>query len=146
MVSCTHAAHRYFIFSSDSDDSEFYDGNKAFPVYEFIPSNRRRLYSAVDVINLLLNPEMQHSKVVCSNVPTSIHRNVAFVVDTSKLENSSDILADDMGVWINNGVDTTYFTVSVCNTKIKAVKQASPSIPSTSFHTVKRVYRIHGTN
>ena len=115
-------------------------------MYEFIPSNRCRLYSAVDIINILLNPDMQHSKVVCSNVPRSIHRNVAFVVDTSKLENSSDILADNMGVWINNGVDTTYFTVSVCNKKIKAVKQASPSIPSASFHTVKRVYCIYGTN
>ena len=97
-------AYNTYVFrlSSDSDDSEFYDGDKAIPVYEFIPSNRRRLYSAVDIIKILLNPDMQHSKVVCSNVLTSIHKNVAFVVDTSKLENSSDILAGDMGVWINN--------------------------------------------
>lgn len=134
------------MFHFSCSDCEFYDGDEAFPVYEFLPSNRRRLYSAVDIIHILLNPEMQHSKVVCSNVPTSIHRNVTFVVDTSKLENRSDILADDMGVWINNGVDTTYFTLSMGDKKIKAVKQASPSTPSASFHIVKRVYRIHGTN
>lgn len=68
------------------------------------------------------------------------------MVDTSKLEDRSDILAEDMGVWINNGVDSTYFTVSVCGDKIKAIKQAVPPTPSTSFHTEKRVYRIHGTN
>ena len=115
-------------------------------MYEFIPSNTRRLYSAVDIIQILLNPAMQHSKVVCNNVPTSIHKNVAFVVDTSKLEDRSDILADDLGVWINNGVDTTYFTVSLCGNTIKAVKQSPSSTPLTSFHTVKRVYHIHGTN
>ena len=87
---------------------------------------------------------MQHSKVVCSNVATNIHKNVAFVVDTSKLEDRSDILADDMGVWTNN--DTTYFTVSLCGNTVKAVKQSPPSTPSTSFHMVKRVYHIHGTN
>ena len=68
------------------------------------------------------------------------------MVGTSKLENRSDILADDMGVWINIGVDTIYFTVSMDDKKIEAVKQASPSTPSASFHTVKCVYRIHGTN
>lgn len=65
---------------------------------------------------------MQHSKVVCSNVPTSIHKNIAFVVDTSKLEYRLDILADDMEVWTNNRVDTIYFTVSLCGNTIKAIK------------------------
>ena len=128
LVHCKHAAHKCFKFSPS--DCEFYDGDEAFPVYKFISSNRHQLYSAVDIIRILLNLAMKHSKDVCSNVPTSIHKNVAFVVDTSKLEDRSDILTDDMGVWINNGVDTT---VSVCGNIIKAVKQAPPSTPSTLF-------------
>ena len=68
------------------------------------------------------------------------------MVDTSKLEDRSDILADDMGVWINNGVDTTYFAVSWCGDTVKAVKHSPPSTSSTSFHMIKRVYCIHGTN
>lgn len=114
------------------------------PIYEVIPSNRRRLYSATDIVYILLDPDMKDSKLVCRKLPTSIHKNVAFVVDSSKFENNTDYLADDMGVWINNGVDSTHFNVSLsADGKVEAVTRTSEC---SSAYTVKRVYRTHGTN
>ena len=88
-----------------------YDGDIDLPIYEMIPSTRQRLYSATDIVYILLSPHMKDSNQVCSKVPTSIHKNVMFVVDSSKLGNRKDFLEDDTGVWINNGIDTTYFNV-----------------------------------
>lgn len=77
-------------------------------------------------------------------MPISIQKNVAFVVDTSRLEHPSDVLADDMGVWKHNGVDTGCFEVSLSSSEIQVEKKAASA--SGPFYTVKRVYRVHGTN
>lgn len=37
---------------------------------------------------------------------------MTFVVDTSKLYDMDDIMADDMGVWKNNRVDTGCMSIS----------------------------------
>ena len=68
-----------------------------------------------DIVRILLNPNLD---LVCTKVPSSISNNVAFVVDTSKLEDMEDITADDMGVWKNNCVDTGYVRVSVVEEEI----------------------------
>ena len=93
---------------------------------------------------MLLNPKLRESKQICNTVPISIHKNVAFVVDTSKLEDPSDILADDMGVWKHNGVDTGCFKVLISSTEIQVTKEVASC--SDPLYTVKRVYRIHATN
>jgi len=114
------------------------------PIYEMIPSSRRRLYSAKDIVFILLSPHMKESNQVCKKVPTSISKNVSFVVDLSKLADRTDFLADDMGVWINNGVDTAYFEVSMsADGTIDTVTKATSHCPT---FTIKRVYRTHGTN
>ena len=89
------------------------------PIYEVIPSNQRRLYSAAEILQILLDPKLKASELICTTVPISIQRNVTFIVDTSKLEDKSDILADDMGVWKHNGVDTGHFKVLMSEDKYK---------------------------
>jgi len=49
-----------------------------------------------------------------------------------------------MGVWVNNGVDTTYFDISISTDgQIESVSRAEEG--STAY-AVKSVYRTHGTN
>ena len=43
------------------------------------------------------------SEVICSIAPRKVMENKAFLVDTSKLGHVDDILADDCGIWLNNG-------------------------------------------
>ena len=101
------------------------------------------MYSIEDIVRILLNPNLD---LVCTKVPSSISSNVAFVVDTSKLEDMEDITADDMGVWKNNRVDTGYVRVSVVEEEIQVEKCGPPASRSGPTYTLKRVYRIHGTN
>ena len=73
---------------------------------------------------------------------------MAFVVDTSKLKDmdditADDIMADDIGVWKNNCVDTGYVQVSV---EEEAVQVGPPAFQSAPTYTLKQVYHIHGTN
>ena len=49
-----------------------------------------------------------------------------------------------MGVWINNGIETTCFNVLMsADGKIDAVRRGTSG---SSVYTVKRVYHTHGTN
>ena len=68
----------------------------------------KRVYGIEDIVCILLNPSPNTLGVLCSKVPTGISVNIAFIVDTSKLEDENDLLADDMGVWKNNRVDTEH--------------------------------------
>ena len=67
-------------------ENVFYEGNRDLPIYEVIPSNQRCFYSAVDILQILLNPKLREYQLICNTVPISIQKNVAFVVDTSRLE------------------------------------------------------------
>ena len=133
-------SYKCFFFS----ELEFYGGNEQLPIYENIPTSRKRLYSATDIAKILLNPKLPGSKQICTTVPVSIERNVSFIVDTTKLEDTADILSDDMGAWKHNGVDTGYFNVSMNSNGISVEKIEEPTSDQT--YTVKRVYRVHGTN
>ena len=43
--------------------------------------------------------------------------NMSFVVDVDHLENQ-DVFADDMGVWKNKGVDTSYIHATLSKRKV----------------------------
>ena len=126
---------------------EFYEQDPQLPIYERIPSSRKWLYSIEDIVRILLNSRKTSSRLLCSKVPTSISSNVAFVVDTSKLEDAEDVMADDMGVWKNNRVDTGYVRVSTADGVITQVEKCGPpTSQSAQTYTVKRIYHNHGTN
>ena len=82
------------------------------PIFERIPSYRKRLYTIEDIVQLLLFPGLQASQFTCSKVPTSINESVSFIINLNHLEDQKDVVADDMGVWKNNGVDTTHVAVT----------------------------------
>ncbi len=100
------------------------------------------MYGVEDIVKLLLHPNLNTSRYVCTKVPTSISESVSFIVDLDQLESQKDVLSDDMGAWKNNGVDTTYVRVAVSKEKVKKVVKCS----HTGSYSVKRIYRTHGTD
>ena len=86
-------------------DPEFYNGDKALPVFTRIRSNKKRLFSYQDAAMAILWPKLS-KKLICTRVPISVSHNVAFIVNTTKLGDVQDVLSDDMGSWKNNRVDT----------------------------------------
>ena len=90
---------------------------------------------------------MKSSKFVATKVPTSISESMSFVVNLDCLDVQEDILVDDMGVWKNNGIDTTNIHVTFQDSFPKEVKKlSSKDVHSPNTYSVKRVYRIHGTD
>ncbi len=123
------------------DVSDIYDGDTGLPVFEHIPASRRRLYSVEDILRIILKSH-KNSDRVCRKVPTIVSKNVVFLVDTGYLEDASDVLSDDMGMWRHNGLDVTYLKMT--KREVVRVEKCPPS--SMSVYTVRRVYRVHGTN
>lgn len=124
----------------------YYLNDKELLIFERIPSYRKRLYAVEDIVQLLLFPGLQASRFTCSKVPTSINESVSFIIDLNHLQDQKDVVADDMGVRKNNGVDTTHVAVTFSEDHVKAVKRLSSSLsPCGKVYSVKRVYRTHAT-
>ena len=79
-------------------------------------------------------------------MPTSISEGVSFVVELNSLENKDDVSADDMGVWKNNGVDTSYIHVTMGKSSVDLVQKCSAKDRKSDTYSVKRVYRTHATD
>ena len=122
---------------------EYYDNNKKLPILEWILQDKKRLYSVDNIICLLLHPNLQSSAFICSTIPTFVNDNVSFVINLDFLDDSRDVLADDMGSWRINGVHTTHFNVSVSSIKVKDVTICSSK---DGAYLLRRVYRIHSTD
>ena len=49
-----------------------------------------------------------------------------------------------MGVWRNNGVDSVCYLISLSNGQISTMEKSFSK--DEAAYTLKRVYRVHGTN
>ena len=97
-----------------------------------------------DAVCCLLHP-CHNKRYFCHKVPTLITKNVAFIIDTSSLNNDDDINSDDMGTWKNNRVDKSYVSVKINDKEVTDVIKTTSSQKRGCF-LVKRVYRVHGTD
>ena len=116
------------------------------PILEQISYTRKHLYSVEDIVRLLLHPPLKSSKFTCSKVPTSISKGVSFIVDLDSLHSKDDLSADDMGVWKNNRVDTSYVRVTMGTSSVHLVEKYTSKDRKSGTYLVKRVYRTHGTD
>ena len=124
---------------------EYYNGDRSLPIFMRIKPNKKRLFTYEDVVMAILWSNLS-KKHVCSRVPVAISHNVSFLVDTSKLGDSQDVLSDDMGSWKNNRVDNIVVKVQKTNEEVKSVEKVKGSVVPTSggsnrYYTLKRVYR-----
>ena len=77
---------------------EYHHGRQDLPIF----LRQKRRPSSSEVINILLDPDLDHKRV-CSSQPTAIDKNAMFIINLKKLRHPSDVLCDDMGTWVCNG-------------------------------------------
>lgn len=111
------------------------------PIFCHVLSSAKRNFKVADIVSCILHPH-HNKRYLCHKVPTLISSNMAFIVDTSSLDNFEDICSDDMGTWRNNRVDKSFVSVKISGTNVIKTKQ---SMKKGAF-LVKRVYRVHGTD
>ena len=124
-----------------SGNPGYFHDDPALPIFEHIGATGKRLCSVEDVVRILLSPSLQSSKFISTKIPTSVNENLAFVVNLDQHDDQKDALSDDMGVWKNNGVDTSHDHVSFSKSEVEFVQKFHPPIASNSCtYIVKRVY------
>ena len=124
---------------------KYYESDTGLPIFTCLSSSKKRIFTVSDLVTCLLHP--RHDKrFFCRKVPTQISSNVAFIIDTSSLDNSEDIDSDDMGTWKNNRVDKSYVSVEITTNKVSSVAKTSGTSMKNGIFLVKRVYQIHGTD
>ena len=126
----------------------YYNDDKDIPILETFSMERKRLYSVEDIVQLLLHPNLKSSMFVATKVPTMVCRSMSSIVNLDCLDAQHDILADDMGVWRNNGVGRSSVDITFENDlSVKLVKRcSSKDVHSTKTYTLKRIYRVHTTD
>ena len=113
----------------------YYNRDKAMPILEKLPMERKRLYSVDDVVKLLLHPNIRSSGFVDTKVPTMISNSLSFLVNLDHLDAPEDILSDDMGVWKHNGTDKTYRNVTFKDSGVSKVTLcSSKDVKSTTTY------------
>jgi len=92
-----------FAYSSSASESqnsthEYYKGNRLLPS---IPSNILNDFSNNGVVPLIMNAEKSHPQLIATTPtnPVQVENNVCFLVDLDQLEETEDILCDDLGSW-----------------------------------------------
>lgn len=65
-----------------------------------------------------------------------------FVIDASRLKSPDDIRADDLGVWVNNGVHRCFLTCKSSGDTITSVKVLSKkdALPARYYQLVKSYF------
>ena len=152
MTACVHyiTGHTHILYVRSylkdihTKQPEFYEGDSRLPIFCKLPTLKKRIFKLADAVNILLHP-CHNKKYYCQKVPTMITTNVAFLVDSSAIEDADDISSDDMGMWRNNGVDKSYVAVKIDDTKVKSIKRCA-AVEKEGVYCVKRVYRVHGTD
>ena len=101
-------------------------------------------YSAEEAITLFFDVD---NNLICTEQPTGCRFSATFIVDVSQLRHRDDIRADDLGVWKNCGVRSTYcgvfFDSNGCVRKVKKIGNSKPSVMRPSIYRLKRTYWQH---
>lgn len=114
------------------------EGNVAIPIFrEGMVS-----FTAGSAVKIILQA---WETEICSQQPIGCSSSMTFLVDVSKLQDTDDIRADDLGVWNNKGVKSTFCTVMIQDDSVKnvTVLDYKPSVKSSNVYHLKRMYCVH---
>ena len=112
------------------------------PVYETPPEK----YSAERIIHILLDPNIDQSKV-CTQRPLNIVSSCTFVVDLDHLLEADDVKKDNFGVWNHSGSHDLKFQCRFApNGVIEIGKGVFTSSGGWESYSLRRLHSNHPTN
>lgn len=106
-------------------------------------ANTAPCYTIEDAVKILLQTPIES---ICTQQPIGCSSSKTFVVDVSKLDHRDDIRCDDLGVWKNQGVKSSYCSVRFHNDHdVQRVKvlENKPAVMRSSIYRLKRTYWTH---
>ena len=84
-------------------------------------------------------------EMICSKQPIGVSCSSTIFVDLSKLSDRADVRADDLGVWINQGVQSKYCSVQFEKNMARRIQKfaCQPAVMRASVYRCKRSYWYH---
>ena len=128
----------YYIYSESSDSSEssieYFNGDVELPIVS--RRNRIRTSSLHTVRAILDTPQ----DLVSTKHPTQININCAFVIDTSKLQDSGDTKCDDCGAWKQTKTATTILHLQFDEDGSVTSVKCCPNSSKKKYYTLVRCH------
>ena len=100
----------------------------------------KKTFSSSEILMIILGSG--HNNKICCKVPIGIQKNAVFVIDATRLKSPDDIRADDLGVWVNNGVRRSFLTCKSVGNTISKVEVVSkePNMPLKYYQLMKSYF------
>lgn len=114
------------------------EGNVAIPVFHEGPVS----FTVGEAVRIILQAQENE---ICTEQPIGCTSSMTFLVDASKLHDREDIRADDLGVWVNKGVKSSFCTIKIQGDIVQKVDvlDYKLSVKFTSLYRLKRTYWVH---
>ena len=125
-------------FKLNTRKMKYYRG---FPTI-LIFATPKKGYSKEQIVRILFDPQFD-SRYLCTDHPTLVQNNTAFVIDLSHLKSKDDVRADDMGAWKCTGSRILKFNIAVDETECHILSNESEQC---SVVKIRRQYHVHGTD
>ena len=128
--------------------SKYHRDDKRIPVFETLDSistmtHGQKEKSMEETFNQLYFEKATCSRI-CSVQPRCVKQNKSFLVDTSKLDNVADLLADDCGAWKNNGQHKFYYCQNGDDDGVlEKIPRTATLVSKTLVATLHRHYYIN---
>ena len=130
------------MFSLHDSCSCFFEDNKNIPIHSL--SGKGIL--AEEVVTLLFEAK---DAVIATEQPLHCTQTSSFIINCDKLTHHSDIRMDDLGCWVNTGVDRLYVSVTFAGeSQVSLVKKlpCRPAVMRKSIYRLTRSYWKHKQN
>ena len=91
-------------------------------------------YTAEYILKLLLNPDIDRSRICCTWPVSNIVCSATFVVDLTSLKHPDDVRKDFFGKWIHSGSHPIVFRATFDEDGEVAVEKCAPGATGNVFY------------
>lgn len=102
---------------------EYYNGNLNLPIL----ATPKKGYGKEQLVQILFNPQFD-SRYLCSDHPTLVKNNTAFVINIAHVKSKDNVRADYIGTWKCTGSRILPFYIDVDDKKCHIVSKNSAQL------------------
>lgn len=102
-------------------------------------------YTAIEIMQLLLNPNIDKSRVAKSR-PVQVEESSAFIVDLTCLKHPDDVKKDMYGRWEHSGSHPEVFHCVIGDFDTVEIEKCAPGATGSNVYFLRRLRSCHPSN
>ena len=126
------------VFQEVKDKRMIFEGNSEMPILFHHPVS----LTIAQSVRIILQAKDEE---ICTQQPIGCLTSNSFLVDLSQLDDRDDIRSDDLGVWINKGVKSSFCHLQFKDDAVKNIEvlDYKPSVKHHLLYRLKHTYWVH---